>query len=109
LDESDRRREDEWFLKNERELLEAARVAREKREAERSTREKDEERKRLREAHFMKCPKCGHALREEVMEGVTIDRCTFCEGVFFDAGELERIAFRKDEARKGFLRRLLGD
>src|SRR5918994_445829 len=34
--DEDRRREDDWFRQNERQLLEAARVAREKRERERA-------------------------------------------------------------------------
>lgn len=106
--ETDRSREDEWFLKNEKELLEAARVAREKREAERATREQAEERARLRELHFMKCPKCGHDLGERVLDSVTVDVCGFCEGVFFDAGELDALFLKRDAERKGLLRKLLG-
>jgi hypothetical protein len=108
LDESDRRRENEWFLKNEKQLLEAARVAREKREAERAAHEQASERKRLREAHFMKCPKCGHDMKEEKMDGVTVDRCTFCEGIYLDAGELDHVIEKQDDERQGFLRRLIG-
>jgi hypothetical protein len=37
--EDDRRREDEWFRENEKQLLESARVARERRERERADRE----------------------------------------------------------------------
>jgi hypothetical protein len=105
--EQDRRREDEWFRQNEQQLLEAARTARLKREQERAGREKAEERQRLKELHFMKCPKCGHDLKEETLEGVTADRCTYCEGIFFDAGELERILVQRDEQRRGFFRRLV--
>lgn len=105
--ESDRAREDEWFLKNEKELLEAARVAREKREHERAEREAAGERAKLKELHFMKCPKCGHDLGEHVLEGITVDVCTFCEGVFFDAGELDTLFLKRDAERKGLLRKLL--
>jgi hypothetical protein len=105
--EQDRRREDEWFRQNEKQLLEAARAARLKREQERGAKEKAEERQRLKDLHFMKCPKCGHDLREEQVEGVTADRCTYCEGIFFDAGELERILAQKDEQRRGFFRKLV--
>jgi hypothetical protein len=105
--EQDRRREDEWFLQNEKQLLEAARAGRLKREQERAAKEKAEERQRLKDLHFMKCPKCGHDLKEEEVEGVTADRCTYCEGIFFDAGELERILTQKDEQRRGFFRKLV--
>jgi len=85
--ETERSREDEWFARNEKEMLEAARVARDKRERERAEHEAVEERQRLKQLHFMKCPKCGHDLAEREVEGVTVDQCSFCEGVFLDAGE----------------------
>jgi hypothetical protein len=107
VDES-KRREDEWFLKNEQQLLDAARVAREKRERERAAKEQAEERARLKALHFMKCPKCGHDMQEEVLSGVKVDRCTFCEGIYLDAGELDQLFLKKDSERKGILRRLLG-
>jgi hypothetical protein len=107
-DESGRKREDEWFLKNERELIEKARKEREKREGERAAAEQEGERKRLLDLHYMKCPKCGHDLREEVLEGVTIDRCSFCEGLWFDANEFESVVLRKTEARQGLFKKLLG-
>ena len=105
--EHDRRREDEWFQKNEQQLLEAARVAREKREKERAAREKEEELARLKQLHFMKCPKCGHDMAEESLEGVKVDRCSFGEGIYFDAGELEQVFLKREEDRKGFFRKLV--
>jgi hypothetical protein len=104
----DRTREDEWFLKNEKELIAAARKAREKREQERAAREQTEERHRLRELHFMRCPKCGHELREETLEGIVVDKCSFCEGVYFDAGELDQFFLKRDAERSGLLKRLIG-
>jgi len=109
LGETDRRREDEWFLQNERKLLEGARKAREKREAERAANEREESLRQRRELHFMKCPKCGHDLRTEDLDGIEIDRCSFCEGFFMDAGELEQLFLHKEQAaRTGIVRRLLG-
>jgi hypothetical protein len=107
LVEQDKSREHEWFLKNERELIEAARVAREKRERERAAGEKAEELLRLKQTHFMKCPKCGHDMAEKDLEGVAVDMCGFCEGIFFDAGELDKVFLKRDADRKGFLSRLL--
>ena len=106
--DEDRRREDDWFRENEQQLLEAARHAREKREQERAQQEVAGERERLRQLHYLKCPKCGHDMREEVLDGVSVDRCTFCEGLYFDAGELDRVLLKKGEERKGFFRRLVG-
>jgi uncharacterized protein len=99
--------EDSWFQRNEKQLLEAARLAREKREAERVNAEKEEDRKRLRELHFMKCPKDGHDMVEQDLGGVKIDRCSFCEGIFFDAGEMEQLYPRPEEERRSLFRKLL--
>jgi acetyl-CoA carboxylase beta subunit len=109
LDDLGRKREDDWFRQNERKLLEEARKAREKREAERRARETQEERTRLKKLHWMKCPKCGHELKAQELEGIEVDRCTFCEGFFVDAGELEQLFLMKEQAkRQSFMRRLLG-
>jgi hypothetical protein len=105
--DQDNKREDEWFLRNEKQLLEAARTARLKREQERAAKEKAEETRRLKDLHFMKCPKCGHDMKEEPLEGVTVDRCTHCEGIFFDAGELEQIFRQQAEQRRSFFRKLV--
>lgn len=105
--EQDKSREDEWFLKNEKELIEAARHAREKREHERAALEREEERRRLKDQHFMKCPKCGHDLAEKDLDGISVDVCGYCEGIFFDAGELDKVFLKREADRKGFLGRLL--
>lgn len=108
MDDHGRRREDDWFRENEKKLLEEARKAREAREAERLAREGEAERKRLKDLHYMKCPKCGHDLKVEGLDGIEIDRCTFCEGFFVDAGELEQLFLMREQGqRQGFLRKLL--
>lgn len=108
MTETSRAREDEWFRKNEKQLIEQARAAREKRARERAAHEKAAERKRLKDLHYLKCPKCGHDMKEEAVEGVTVERCTFCEGLYLDAGELERAFLRKPDERRGLLRKLIG-
>jgi hypothetical protein len=47
--------------------------------------------KRLKELHFMRCPKCGLQLQEVKVLGVDADICFVCHGVFLDRGELETI------------------
>ena len=99
--------EDAWFHANEQKLLEEARLARQKREKERADREQAGERQRLRELHWLKCPKCGHDMAEEELEGVKVDRCSFCEGIYFDAGELDQVLLKRSEDRRGFFRKLV--
>jgi Zn-finger nucleic acid-binding protein len=50
----------------------------------------------------MKCPKCGAGLQEIEMDGIMVDKCGGCEGIFFDRGELELMI----ESHKGGLGRL---
>ena len=35
----------------------------------------------------MNCPKCQAAMETVTFEGVTVDRCTGCQGIWLDAGE----------------------
>lgn len=39
----------------------------------------------------MICPKCGGSMRSYERNGITIETCTECRGVFLDRGELERL------------------
>ena len=101
-------KENQWFLENERILLEQARREREKRlEAYRIEYEKAE-RDKLRLAHWKKCPKCGSDMKTEQLDGIEVDRCTVCTGVFFDHDELESLLLRKTKKRFPFYRRLFG-
>jgi hypothetical protein len=51
-----------------------------------------EEKKKLQELHYMRCPKCGMELIEIDYKNIKIDKCSECEGVWLDAGELEAIS-----------------
>jgi hypothetical protein len=51
-----------------------------------------EEREKLRELHFMKCPKCGSNLIEIEFKGMKIDECSACRGMWLDAGEFDAMA-----------------
>lgn len=37
------------------------------------------------------CPKCGSDMQPYERNGITIDQCTGCRGIFLDRGELERL------------------
>ena len=63
--------------------------------------EKDEklkaaERKKLKDAHWMKCPKCGMDLTEIAVKDIKVDKCFSCEGIFLDKGELESMMASND-------------
>ena len=49
------------------------------------------EKARLKELHWMHCPKCGQKLAAETCDSVEIDVCPSCHGVWLDAGELGTI------------------
>ena len=49
------------------------------------------EKLRLKEAHWMHCPKCGQKLALEKCGSVEMDVCPSCKGVWLDAGELGTI------------------
>ena len=102
------RNEDEWFTRHEEELLRQARRERERRQQEERDQAEQERRRSRREAHWMKCPKCGDDLNELDVSGVKVDRCAGCEGIFLDRGELDMLALDRQDARRGVFRRLLG-
>jgi len=50
-----------------------------------------EARRTARMSHYMKCPRCGADLRVEVHWGIEVERCPECNGLWFDAGEAQRL------------------
>ncbi|MCC6620646.1 MAG: zf-TFIIB domain-containing protein [Deltaproteobacteria bacterium] len=52
----------------------------------------------------LRCPKCGKNMAEEQYEGIAIDRCTGCGGVYFDAGETEQLIQKiaENQQKPGF-------
>ena len=76
--------EDEYFVREDAE--------KKRKLALQAKREKQaEELKRLKDLHFMHCPKCGLQMQEVKLRGVDVDVCFACNGVFLDAGELEKL------------------
>jgi Zn-finger nucleic acid-binding protein len=39
----------------------------------------------------MNCPKCEAEMRSYERNGVTVDQCSGCRGIFLDRGELEHL------------------
>ena len=78
-------REEEYFVRIEQEL-------RQQREEQKKKQASKEEREKLKELHFMKCPKCGTDLIEIDFKGIRIDECSSCRGMWLDAGEFDAVA-----------------
>jgi hypothetical protein len=76
--------EEEYFARQEFKRLKALALEKEAAMA-------ADQRARVKELHFMCCPKCGHSMVEVELEGVKVDKCTCCNGIYFDDGELEQI------------------
>ena len=49
------------------------------------------EKQRLKELHWLHCPKCGQKLDQEYYGKVEIDVCPGCRGLWLDAHELDAI------------------
>jgi len=90
------RNEDEYFAKRDAELL------RQKRESDMARQEEE-----ARQAHFMKCPKDGFDLATQEQQGVQVDVCPSCGGMWLDAGELEQLVKLAEEP--GMMRRVIRD
>ena len=54
----------------------------------------------LKPAERLACPRDGEPMRRWTLEGVEVDRCTVCAGIWLDAGELERLLGLSGEARE---------
>ena len=80
------------LLKKKREELTAAR--------------REREHEAAKAEHWMKCPKCGDNLQEIDMDGILVDKCGGCDGIFFDRGELELMIESKGALRR--LKKLFG-
>jgi uncharacterized protein len=89
------RNEDEYFVKQDAELLQKQRAA-----AEAAAVEAE------RKSHFMKCPKDGYDLTSSTYHGVQIETCPHCGGMWLDAGELEAVAH---DEHSNVLTRVLSD
>ena len=61
-------------------------------EQEKHARLAEEEKRMLKELHYMMCPKCGMGLIEIDYKNIKIDKCSECEGIWLDAGELEAVS-----------------
>jgi Zn-finger nucleic acid-binding protein len=41
--------------------------------------------------HSLRCPKCFHGMEQVSFGDITVDRCTQCEGLWFDGDEAQQL------------------
>ena len=87
-------REEEYFYKKNKELMDKMRADLDAQRAEQKSQSADN-------PHWMKCPKCGEDLKEVDLAGVKVDQCAGCMGLYFDKGELELLIGAQEA--QGFL------
>jgi len=92
--------EDEYFARLEFERRKKALEEREPRAAE-------EERLRILAAAKGRCPKCAAELVAVPYRGIELDKCSRCQGVWLDFGELDQVA-PEDSGFFGGIRRIFG-
>ena len=74
------RNEDEYFVKQDAELLKEMRAKLDAERAKSETRRGE-----------MTCPRCGAELQEKAYHHAVVDVCPKCNGMWLDAGEIEII------------------
>lgn len=93
------RNEDEYFAREDAELL---RKQRERAQAAAAEAE--------RKSHYLKCPKDGYDLATSEYHGVQIEICPHCGGMWLDAGELQAVAHDEHSGEhSSVLTRVLSD
>lgn len=92
LKDKERAEEDLYFAKRDRELLEKMRGQDDAgREA------------TARELARDRCPRCGQHLVHRAIEGIDVDECSACRGIWLDKGEVETLSRREGESWLGRL------
>lgn len=61
-------------------------------------------RRRIAELGAMLCPRCGGELVPVHYRAVEIDKCSRCDGIWLDCGELERLGEGEGSFLTGMLR-----
>jgi len=82
--------EKEYFAREEAEKLRKLALDRSRKQAE-------EEKVKLRELHYLHCPKCGNPMDQIAFRGLEIERCFDCGYTGLDDGELEKLAGEEED------------
>ena len=75
-------KEEEYFHKLNQEQIDKKRKHLDDQRAKQLTRDEKPQ-------YWLRCPKCGQQMEEVDLQGIKVDRCSGCQGIYFDQGELE--------------------
>ncbi|HKR02829.1 MAG TPA: zf-TFIIB domain-containing protein [Pyrinomonadaceae bacterium] len=84
MEERGKALEEEYFRRKEREAIERLRA-----------KMTAEEQEKAKAASALRCPKCDGTLEGIIHDGVEIDVCNTCGGIWLDAGELDELSKRE--------------
>jgi Zn-finger nucleic acid-binding protein len=51
------------------------------------------------EVHTLRCPKCRQGMEPIEHDGITIDRCSGCQGLWFDGDEAQQLKASQDSEK----------
>jgi hypothetical protein len=87
-------KEEEYFHKLNQQLIE-------KKRKELDVQREEQQKREQVGPHWMRCPKCGGDMKEVDLQGIKVDQCNQCSGIYFDRGELELLL--ESQEPKGLL------
>jgi Zn-finger nucleic acid-binding protein len=61
----------------------------------------EEDRKKLRDLHFMHCPKCGMKMEAMTFRNIGVEVCFSCHGVFLEQPDIDVIAHPEQKGIMG--------
>lgn len=108
LEKHGKKKEEQWVKEQEQKLIDEMKKKRAEKEKQKLCEEEEKKRKELKDLHYMRCPKCGFEMKEFSLEDIKLDKCSCCEGIFFDRGELEELLKKKAKEKKNFFSKLIG-
>ncbi len=89
--------EEQYFAEREKERISALRAQHLRETA-------TAERERRKALHHMHCAKCGDTMTTTRLDGIEVEVCPECGGIYLDAGELDKLV----AAKRGLFGEALG-
>ena len=64
--------------------------------------------RKVKDLHYLHCPKCGHELQTVLAESLEVETCEPCKGVWLGKNELEVLMKYTIDRRKSFMTQIFG-